>query len=106
MNVCNSNDKNINDLVSQATEAILSTYEINGCKNIQDWEVDELLKWTNQLSFEDYQKNWSCKYTSKPFNGTNSIKEHCRSINDQSSLFDKGNHNTDKINKAPINSPR
>ena len=39
MNVCNSNDKDINDLVSQATEAILSTYEINGCKNIQDWEV-------------------------------------------------------------------
>ena len=39
MNICNSNDKDINDLVSQATEAILSTYEINGCKNIQDWEV-------------------------------------------------------------------
>ena len=39
MNVCNSKDQNINDLVSQATEAILSTYEIKGCNNIQDWEV-------------------------------------------------------------------
>jgi len=111
MHIYKSSDKNINDLVSQATEAIIDTYEVKGCKNIQDWEVDELLKWTNQLSFEDYQNDWSCKYTSKPSNKTGSLKEdYSNSANDRSSLFnnlvEESYENTNEINKAPMNSPR
>ncbi|XP_029458327.1 uncharacterized protein C11orf65 homolog [Rhinatrema bivittatum] len=52
-------DPNTADLIQRATEGIISTVERNGSGKVMDWEVDELLKWTNALNFEEYTCTWN-----------------------------------------------
>nr|XP_033803479.1 uncharacterized protein C11orf65 homolog isoform X2 [Geotrypetes seraphini] len=47
------------ELVQRATEGIIYSVEQHGLDTVMDWEVDELLKWTNALNFEEYTDSWS-----------------------------------------------
>jgi len=63
--ITKTRDEKANMLVKKATEGIIRTYNKQGCDCIEDWEVDELLKWTNCLNFDEYQKNWLHSGTTK-----------------------------------------
>lgn len=53
------NDAETNALINETAKNILSVYENeNGINKVEDWEVDQLLDWTNGLSFNDYVQNW------------------------------------------------
>ena len=43
-----------NILVEDTAKHLLDIYEKNGIESIEDWQVDELLEWTNTLSFKEY----------------------------------------------------
>ena len=45
-----TDDNNIKDLIESATKTIFE--KENEEKEIDDWEVDELLHWTNGLNFD------------------------------------------------------
>ncbi|KAE8627559.1 hypothetical protein XENTR_v10007046 [Xenopus tropicalis] len=48
-----TSDPEIALLVQQATEGVIQTAEEHGANTVMDWEVDELLSWTNALSYEE-----------------------------------------------------
>lgn len=41
-------------LVKRATEGMIAAVDQNGAHSVLEWEVDELLEWTNSLNFEKY----------------------------------------------------
>ncbi|XP_051882503.1 protein MFI [Pristis pectinata] len=51
-------DPNTAVLVQRATEGVINSIEQNGPNAVLDWEVDELLEWTNALNFEKYLSDW------------------------------------------------
>ncbi|XP_067888957.1 protein MFI isoform X4 [Heterodontus francisci] len=51
-------DPNTAVLVQRATEGVINSVEQNGPNAVLDWEVDELLEWTNALNFEKYLNDW------------------------------------------------
>ncbi|XP_062908940.1 protein MFI [Mobula hypostoma] len=51
-------DPNTSILVQRATEGVINSIEQNGLNAVLDWEVDELLEWTNALNFEKYMNDW------------------------------------------------
>ncbi|XP_053312059.1 protein MFI [Spea bombifrons] len=70
-------DPDTASLVQQATQGILNSVEENGSEAVMDWEVDELLRWTNALNFEEYIGDWKAVGTSKSssaFKGTTFIR--------------------------------
>ena len=46
------------NLVENAAEGLVKVYETKGMNAVKDWEVDELLSWTNALNFDDYWNDW------------------------------------------------
>uniref|UniRef100_A0A8D2ILJ2 Uncharacterized protein n=1 Tax=Varanus komodoensis TaxID=61221 RepID=A0A8D2ILJ2_VARKO len=52
-------------LIQRATEGLISTLENEGIDKVMEWEVDEMLKWTNALNYEEYVKQWKEIGTSK-----------------------------------------
>ncbi|XP_041054966.1 protein MFI [Carcharodon carcharias] len=66
-------DPNTAVLVHRATEGVINSVEQNGPNAVLDWEVDELLEWTNALNFEKYLNDWmeiACSSSSANFQGT------------------------------------
>ncbi|XP_038617856.1 protein MFI [Tachyglossus aculeatus] len=51
-------------LVQKATEGIIKSIEVEGVENVMEWEVDEILKWTNTLNFDEYITYWKKLATS------------------------------------------
>ncbi|XP_069747399.1 protein MFI isoform X2 [Narcine bancroftii] len=51
-------DPNAAVLVQRATEGVINSIEQHGLNAVLDWEVDELLEWTNALNFEKYLSDW------------------------------------------------
>ncbi|CAF0988060.1 unnamed protein product [Brachionus calyciflorus] len=51
-------DDETNQMIEKATKNFLQAYNMNGIENIADWEVDELVNWTNTLNYDDYYKDW------------------------------------------------
>lgn len=49
----NGADEETNEMIEKATRNFLEEYDTNGVKNIADWEVDELIQWTNSLSYDE-----------------------------------------------------
>ncbi|XP_050784335.1 protein MFI isoform X1 [Gopherus flavomarginatus] len=45
-------------LVQRSAEGIINAVEKGGTDNVMEWEVDELLEWTNALNFEEYISQW------------------------------------------------
>jgi hypothetical protein len=46
-----------NLIIEEAAKNLVEAFEKDGVNSVEDWEVDELLEWTNGLSFErlDYK---------------------------------------------------
>ncbi|XP_053241751.1 protein MFI isoform X2 [Podarcis raffonei] len=51
-------DTNATVLIQRAAEGLINTLKDEGIDNVMEWEVDELLKWTNALNYEEYVKEW------------------------------------------------
>ncbi|XP_074841038.1 protein MFI [Carettochelys insculpta] len=45
-------------LIQRSAEGMVSAVEKGGTDSVMEWEVDELLKWTNALNFEEYISQW------------------------------------------------
>ena len=41
-----------NLIIEEAAKNLVEAFEKDGVNSVEDWEVDELLEWTNGLSFE------------------------------------------------------
>ncbi|XP_069825866.1 protein MFI [Dendropsophus ebraccatus] len=64
-------------LVHRATEGVIQSVEQHGAQAVLDWEVDELLNWTNALNYDEYISSWKAIGTSKSscaFAGTTIIR--------------------------------
>lgn len=57
-------DVETNMIIEEAAKSLIDTLDKDGLHTIEDWEVNELLEWTNALNFDDYSKNWSSLGTS------------------------------------------
>ncbi|XP_063807676.1 protein MFI isoform X2 [Pseudophryne corroboree] len=70
-------DPNTAILVQRATQGIIQSVEKHGAQAVLDWEVDELLNWTNALNYEEYIDQWKAIGTSKSscaFKGTTFVR--------------------------------
>ncbi len=47
------NDPESNEIIEQTTKDLLDAFDTVGVENIDNWEVDELLNWTNGLNFDE-----------------------------------------------------
>ncbi|XP_015196666.1 protein MFI isoform X2 [Lepisosteus oculatus] len=45
-------------LVDKAAEGMMAAVDQLGPSHVLEWEVDELLEWTNSLNFEEYMNGW------------------------------------------------
>ena len=45
--------KHDNPYIAQVTDTLIDRYDNQGGSNIEDWEVDKLLEWTNALNFSE-----------------------------------------------------
>ncbi|XP_005619877.1 protein MFI isoform X2 [Canis lupus familiaris] len=46
------------DLIHTATQGLMRSVEGSGIDAVMEWEVDEVLNWTNALNFDEYIANW------------------------------------------------
>ncbi|XP_078618735.1 uncharacterized protein LOC144886144 [Branchiostoma floridae x Branchiostoma japonicum] len=53
-----STDSHTSTLIQDAANGIVRVAQEKGPDSIQDWEVDELLDWTNGLNFDEYMDTW------------------------------------------------
>ncbi|MEE6472814.1 hypothetical protein FKM82_009733, partial [Ascaphus truei] len=58
-------DPNTAILVRRATQGVMQLVEQRGADALVDWELDELLSWTNALNYEEYIGCWKAIGTSK-----------------------------------------
>ncbi|XP_057317624.1 protein MFI-like [Hydractinia symbiolongicarpus] len=56
-------DTEVKDLVDAAAQGIFTAAEESGAECIEDWEVDELLQWTDGLNFTSYLQDWQSSGT-------------------------------------------
>ncbi|XP_038581164.1 protein MFI isoform X1 [Micropterus salmoides] len=55
-------------LVGNSAQEVMATIEEKGDEEVLEWELDELLAWTNTLSFEEYMEEWrhlACSHSSE-----------------------------------------
>ncbi|XP_025890822.1 uncharacterized protein C11orf65 homolog [Nothoprocta perdicaria] len=50
--------------VQRAAESVVDAVEKQGSNSVTDWEVDEILRWTNALNYEQYISQWNKTATS------------------------------------------
>ncbi len=48
----NEDDSNIKSLIESATKGVTDSSQTQLHESVDEWEVDELLEWTNGLNFE------------------------------------------------------
>ncbi|XP_037549921.1 protein MFI-like [Nematolebias whitei] len=56
------------DMLDSSARAVMDAADEKGADEILEWEVDELLAWTNTLNFEEYMQEWkllACSQTSE-----------------------------------------
>uniref|UniRef100_A0A3B4G812 Uncharacterized protein n=1 Tax=Pundamilia nyererei TaxID=303518 RepID=A0A3B4G812_9CICH len=61
-------------LVESSAQELMETVEKKGDDEILEWELDELLAWTNTLNFKEYMEEWrhlACSYSSELSKGKN-----------------------------------
>ncbi|XP_020658802.3 protein MFI isoform X1 [Pogona vitticeps] len=58
-------DPDATALIQRATEGLMNSLECEGVDKVMEWEVNEMLKWTNALNYETYVKEWKEIGTSK-----------------------------------------
>jgi phenylalanyl-tRNA synthetase alpha subunit len=47
-------DPEANAIIEQTTKELLDAFDQIGMENVDNWEVDELLNWTNALNFDEF----------------------------------------------------
>ncbi|XP_060090831.1 protein MFI [Heteronotia binoei] len=52
-------------LIQRATQGLITCLGDEGLDSVMEWEVDEMLKWTTALNYEEYVKQWKALGTSK-----------------------------------------
>ncbi|XP_074160429.1 protein MFI isoform X1 [Sminthopsis crassicaudata] len=57
-------DRRCTDLILKATKGLIRATEKGGMEAVMEWEVDEILNWTNTLNYEEYVNNWKSLGTS------------------------------------------
>lgn len=53
-----SKEEGVGDLVESAAKGLIITADQSGPEAVNDWEIDELLQWTEGLNFDNYVKDW------------------------------------------------
>ena len=48
-----TNDEETNNIIAETAKNIINVYETESIEKIDDWEVDQLLDWTNTLSYTE-----------------------------------------------------
>ncbi|XP_069554017.1 protein MFI-like [Brachyistius frenatus] len=51
-------DSDVETMMEDATQEVIDAIEEKGDDAILEWELDELLAWTNTLNFEEYMRTW------------------------------------------------
>jgi hypothetical protein len=46
-------DPETNEIIEQTTKGLLDAFDSISIENVDNWEVDELLQWTNGLNFDE-----------------------------------------------------
>ncbi|XP_035299590.1 protein MFI [Cricetulus griseus] len=59
-------------LIHKATKGLIRCIEDGGVDSVMEWEVDEVLNWTNTLNFDEYIANWKETATS---NSSDNLKD-------------------------------
>ena len=54
-------DPKTEQVVQSVAEGMLTITDTRGQDAVEDWEVDELLEWTNGLNFDQYVKTLFCR---------------------------------------------
>ena len=62
------NQQAMSQLINETTASILKTFKKHGAKAVEDWEVNELLDWTHNLSYDEYLIDWRTIGTSASSN--------------------------------------
>ncbi|XP_037363805.2 protein MFI [Talpa occidentalis] len=52
------------NLIHTATRGLIKAFEDGGIDSVMEWEVNEVLNWTNALNFDEYISNWKEMATS------------------------------------------
>ncbi|KAM9337570.1 protein MFI-like [Symphorus nematophorus] len=55
-------------VVGSSAQEMMDTTEVKGDDDTQEWEIDELVAWTNTLSLDDYFEEWgrlACSHSSE-----------------------------------------
>ncbi|XP_061484645.1 protein MFI isoform X2 [Rhineura floridana] len=68
-------------LIQRAAEGLIGTLEKEGIDNVMEWEVDEILKWTNALNYEEYVNGWREIGTSRMSNSYQGFRFSEQQIN-------------------------
>ncbi|XP_067145878.1 protein MFI [Apteryx mantelli] len=76
-------------LIQRAAEGIVDAAKKEGSNNVMDWEVDEILRWTNALNYEEYISQWNKTATSNS------------SANCQGFQFVKSQHDIYELSQIP-----
>lgn len=64
----NDNEKEMSRLINETTASILKIFNAYGADAVEDWEVNELLEWTHNLNYDEYQLDWRTIGTSASSN--------------------------------------
>jgi hypothetical protein len=40
-------------MIKRAAKNLIDNYSENGAQSVQDWEVEELIEWTNSLNYDE-----------------------------------------------------
>ncbi|KAM4534082.1 protein MFI [Odontesthes bonariensis] len=63
-----SEHRHVAALVESSAQEVMDTIKENGDDEILEWELEELLAWTNTLNFEEYMQEWkhlACSHSSE-----------------------------------------
>ncbi len=50
---CKGDDPESNSIIEETAKTLINAYDQNNINSVEDWEVDQLLDWTNALSFTE-----------------------------------------------------
>jgi hypothetical protein len=77
-------------LIDETANGILRIYDEFGAAAVEEWEVNELLDWTHNLNYDDYQAEWRTLGTTVSSNDVTGKRNH---LFYRSRLFDSSKLN-------------
>jgi hypothetical protein len=89
-----------NELVEEATRqffASLDNASVETYNAVDDWEVDELLEWTNGLNYDEYRTNWNSLGTTA-FSNKQINKQQSKNDRSSSGRLSQNNWQRESLN--------